>query len=123
MNIVLIHYAAPPVVGGVEAVMGRQARLMADAGHHVCVIGGRGAQTDARVEFVSIPEVDSRNPEVLELKAELDAGRVPVKFEPLALRLASRLAEETEGADWIIAHNVCSLNKNLALTAALHRIS
>ena len=28
-----------------------------------------------------------------------------------------------EGADRVIAHNVCSLNKNLALTAALHRIS
>ncbi len=74
MNIVLIHYAAPPIVGGVESVMGRHARLMADAGHRVRIIAGRGQQTDDRIEFSGVPEVDSRNPEVLALKADLDAG-------------------------------------------------
>ncbi len=123
MNIVLIHYAAPPVVGGVEAVMARHARLMADAGHRVCIIAGRGAQIDPRIAFLSISEVDSRNPEVLAIKADLDAGRVPPLFEPLVERLVSRLKAALVGADWVIAHNVCSLHKNLALTAALYRLS
>ena len=35
MNITLIHYASPPVVGGVETVLARQAELFARAGHHV----------------------------------------------------------------------------------------
>ncbi len=123
MNIVLLHYAAPPVVGGVESVMARHASLMAEHGHQVCILAGRGAQTDPRVGFTLVPEADSRNAEVLQLKAELDRGRIPAGFESLVGRLAPEITAQTEEADVLIAHNVCSLNKNLALTAALHRVS
>src|SRR5512141_1613828 len=103
--------------------MARHARLMAEAGHRVCIIAGRGGQTNERVAFSLIPEVDSRHPEVLALKADLDAGRIPAGFGPLVQRLVSQLKEAMGDANWVIAHNVCSLNKNLALTAALRRIS
>jgi glycosyltransferase involved in cell wall biosynthesis len=123
VKVVLLHYAAPPVVGGVETVIGHQARLLAESGHAVSVVAGRGAQTDAGVEFVQLPLADSRNPEVLRVKSDLDAGRVPEQFAPLVDRTSAALSEITTGADWIIAHNVCSLNKNLVLTAALRRIA
>lgn len=123
MNIVLIHYAASPVVGGVETVMARHARLMAEAGHHVCIVAGRGGQTDERIGFAQVPEVDSRSPQVMELKSDLDVGRVPAAFEPLVQRIESELSKLLVDADRVIAHNVCSLNKNLALTAALYRMS
>ena len=123
MNIALIHYAAPPVIGGVETVLARHARLMSEAGHRVCIVAGRGEQFDDRIEFFKVPEVDSRHPEVLALKSDLDAGRVPAGFEPLVQLIVSQLERLIENADRLIAHNVCSLNKNLALTAALHRIS
>lgn len=123
MNIVLLHYAAPPVVGGVESVMARHARLMAEHGHHVCILAGRGGQTESRVEFRLLPEADSRHPEVLKLKVELDAGRVPDEFAGLVARLVDALRKHIGEAGLLIAHNVCSLNKNLALTAALHRIT
>ncbi len=123
MKIVLLHYAVPPVVGGVETVIGHHARLMADAGHDVCMIAGRGEQFDSRIRFVGLPLVDSRNPEVLSLKSDLDAGRVPNEFSPLVERIAAQLRDAIADSDWLIAHNVCSLNKNLALTAALRRIS
>ena len=123
MNIVLLHYAAPPVVGGVETVMAQHARLMAEHGHRVCILAGRGAPGDGRVQFALVPEADSRHPEVLRLKAELYVGRVPAGFEPLVGRLAAQLDAQAGEADLLIAHNVCSLNKNLALTAALHRWS
>ena len=42
MHISLLHYAAPPVVGGVESVLARQADVLAAAGHEVVVITGRG---------------------------------------------------------------------------------
>ena len=61
----LLHYAAPPVVGGVESVLGHHARLMADAGHQVRVVAGRGEQMDARIPFVHLPLADSRHPQVL----------------------------------------------------------
>jgi glycosyltransferase involved in cell wall biosynthesis len=123
MKIILLHYSVPPVVGGVESVLGHQARLMADDGHHVYVIAGRGEQFDPRVEFIHLPLVDSRHPDILSIKKELDDGRIPTKFAGLVDVLVGMLAQAISDADVIIVHNVCSLNKNLALTAALSEIA
>jgi len=123
MNIVLLHYAAHPIVGGVEKVMRQHSRLLAEAGHRVRVIAGRGANVDPKVDFVSVPLLDSQAPEVLALKPELDAGTVPPGFEQLSSEIELRLRELFVDTDWVLAHNVCSLHKNLALTAALWRIS
>jgi glycosyltransferase involved in cell wall biosynthesis len=123
MNVALLHHSAPPVVGGVESVLAHQARLLADAGHRVRVIAARGAQTDPRIPFVAISLADSRNGDLAGLTAELNAGRVPPDFEMWAARVEAELAEALAGVEVVIAHNVCSLNKNLALTAALHRLS
>jgi glycosyltransferase involved in cell wall biosynthesis len=122
VNIGLIHYSAPPVVGGVESVLGQHARLMADAGHSVRIIAGRGDQVDPRVSFQLLPLADSRHPELAVVKASLDTGHIPPGFEPLVVALVQALESMTAGLDILIAHNVCSLNKNLALTAALHKL-
>ena len=42
MNVALLHYSAPPIVGGVESVLAHHARLLSEAGHNVRVIAGRG---------------------------------------------------------------------------------
>ena len=60
MNIALIHYSAPPIVGGVESVLGHHARLMSDAGHRVTIIAGRGEASDERVPVRVLPRLDSR---------------------------------------------------------------
>lgn len=122
MSVALLHYTAPPVVGGVESVIGHHARLMSAAGHDVRVLAGRGEQASLPVPFVPIPLVDSRHPRVEALKIDLDAGRAPPDLEVLTSDLESWLAKELESVDLVIAHNVCSLHKNLALTAALHRL-
>jgi glycosyltransferase involved in cell wall biosynthesis len=123
MKIILLHYSAPPIVGGVESVIGHHARLMADDGHDVCIVAGRGEQIDERVGFVQVPLADSRHPELLSIKESLDQGIVPDDFYPRVNELTTTLREVVSGADCLIAHNVCSLNKNLVLTAALKRIS
>ncbi len=120
MRIALLHYSAPPVVGGVESVIAHQARYLAAAGYDVRIIAARGEQTDRRVEFVRIPLADSRDARVLRVKAELDRGEVTPAFEALRDELKQELARALADVDVLIAHNVCSLNKNLALTAALH---
>lgn len=122
-KVILLHYAAPPVVGGVESVLGHQARLLADDGHFVQIVAGRGAQVDDRIPFITLPMADSRHPDVLAVKAEMDAGRVPGEFTQLTDRLTQALGNITLGVDFLIAHNVCSLAKNLALTAALKNLS
>lgn len=123
MKITLLHYSAPPVVGGVESVMGHHARLMAEAGHDVQIVAGRGNQTDEHVRFVHLPLADSRHPMVSSIKEQLDRGDIPSEFFELVNRLAEGLWDIVSGADFLIAHNVCSLNKNLILTAALKKIS
>ena len=54
-EVALLHYSAPPVVGGVESVLGHHARLMADAGHQVRIVAGRGEQVDPRIPFIHLP--------------------------------------------------------------------
>ncbi len=122
MNIVLVHYSAPPVVGGVESVLQNHARLMVDAGHQVRVLAGRGAQVDERIPFVCVPLADSIHPDVLEVKGELDRGRLSPKFYELVDKISTALQEQTAGTDVLLAHNVCSLHKNLALTAAIRSL-
>ena len=122
-NVALLHYSAPPVVGGVESVLGVQARLMADAGHQMRIVAGRGEQTDPRIPFIYVPLADSRHLEVLAIKAELDLGHVPPTFPELVDSLTTNLNEALDGVDVLIAHNVCSLNKNLALTAAIRKLA
>jgi glycosyltransferase involved in cell wall biosynthesis len=106
----------------VESVLGQHARLMADGGHQVRIIAGRGSQTDPRIPFIHLPLVDSRHPDVLALKAELDAGRVPPSFPELVDSLTIELNKVLDDTDALFAHNVCSLHKNLALTAAVRNL-
>lgn len=123
MNIALLHYSAPPIVGGVESVLAHHARLMTEAGHTVRIVAARGAQTEARIPFIEIPLADSRNTALAAVKGELDAGRVPPDFAAFVRQLERDLRRALVGVEVVIAHNVCSLNKNLALTAALHQLS
>ncbi|HXF85693.1 MAG TPA: glycosyltransferase family 4 protein [Anaerolineales bacterium] len=120
MKITLLHYSSPPVVGGVESVLAHHARLMADAGHHVTILAGRGDVFDERVRVHILPHLDSRHPKVMEVKKILDAGKHTPDFDELRETIKKELWRELEDCDVIIAHNVASLHKNLALTAALH---
>jgi glycosyltransferase involved in cell wall biosynthesis len=121
-QIALLHFSAPPVVGGVESVMNHHAQLMAAHGHTVRFIAGRGAPiSNDRIQFFHLPLADSRHADVLAAKANLDQGKVPANFDQLVAAIVAQLEQALDGIDIIIAHNVCSLHKNLALTAALRQ--
>ena len=123
LSIALIHYAAPPVIGGVERVLARHAVLMADAGHRVRVIAGRGRAPDPRVAFVRLPLLDPRHHVIERLQGTLDSGEVPDDFALTVGTIASKLQAALDGVDVVIAHNVCSLGLNLALTTALRAVT
>ena len=122
-SVALIHYAAPPVIGGVERVLARHAVLMADAGHEVRVIAGRGRAPAPRVRFVRVPLLDARHPVIERIQLSLASGEVPPEFADVTGTIASELGAALDGADVVIAHNVCSLGLNLALTAALRTVT
>lgn len=119
----LLHYTAPPVVGGVEKVLGQHARIIAQAGHAVRIVAGRGGSPGPPATFVRVPRVDTRHPDVMRHQAELAEGRLPLDFEAVVADLRAELAVALDRVDVLIAHNVGSLNLNLALTAALHDLA
>ncbi len=128
MNIAILHYSVPPIVGGVESVIAHHARLMSADGHSVRLIAARGESlptggcANEQIPLTIIPLADSRHARVEEMKEQLDRGEVTKDFESLRDELAEQLQNALSGVDILIAHNVCSLNKNLALTAALHQL-
>jgi mannosylglucosylglycerate synthase len=122
MNIAILHYSVPPIVGGVESVIAHHARLMSADGHSVCLIAARGEALDEHIPLITMPLADSRHERLLQVKDELDRGEVTNDFEVVRDKLAIELQTALTGVDVLIAHNVCSLNKNLALTAALHQL-
>ena len=96
---------------------------MSQAGHAVRIVAARGEQWTDRIPFLHLPLVDSRHPRVLAVKAALDRGDLPADFDPLTSEIMDALCDALSGVHVLVAHNVCSLNKNLALTAAIQRIS
>ncbi|MDO8753851.1 MAG: glycosyltransferase [Anaerolineales bacterium] len=122
MNIAILHYSVPPIVGGVESVIVHHARLMSADGHSVRLIAARGQSLNDQIPLTTIPLADSRHERVAKMKEQLDRGEVTKDFDSLRDELAEQLQNALSGVDILIAHNVCSLNKNLALTAALHQL-
>lgn len=123
MYVAIMHYAAPPVVGGVESVIASHAYCIGNGGHSIKILAGRGETMDARCPVDLIPLIDSRHPRVLKVKASLDTGQVPDDFETLVNQIQHDLEQSLKGIDVLIAHNIATLNKNLALTAALYNLS
>lgn len=134
--IAILHYSAPPVVGGVESVITAHGQVFHKAGYPVTVIAGRGgavsekhasSQSDLQavdlpVRFLRISEMDSQHPEVLALNRSLEAGTIPEGFEALVSRLVSALDPLLTRFGAVIVHNIFSKHFNLPLTAALMRL-
>ncbi|HVH66136.1 MAG TPA: glycosyltransferase family 4 protein [Candidatus Acidoferrum sp.] len=128
-----MHYTCPPVVGGVETILYEQATRLSARGYPVTVISGRGGplpgapgrpSTASGIELVIIPEIDSRHPEISELRDQLTrGGQVPAAFDRLKTSIEALLQPHFDQLDVVIAHNVLSLHFNLPLTAALWSIA
>ncbi|MCO6453426.1 MAG: glycosyltransferase family 4 protein [Caldilineales bacterium] len=119
-----LHYSASPVVGGVEAVMDAHARVFLQEGYPVSIISGRGAAEvlPAGVDFIAIPEMDSRHPQIMAASAQLERGEAPLAWEALVDSLAEQLTSALRDIDNIIVHNVFTKHFNLPLTTALFRL-
>jgi len=124
-EIAILHYAAPPTVGGVETTIAHHARGLRRMGYRVRLIAGAPSSWDA--SETSIPLlVDSRfsssDAHVLALKRDLDRGIVPEGFSAFQKEVTNALRDALRGCPICIAHNVPTLHKNLALSAALETL-
>jgi glycosyltransferase involved in cell wall biosynthesis len=122
-RVAILHYAAPPTMGGVEATIAAHARLLADHGYPVKIVAGRGQRFDSRVPVQIIPTMDSRHSFVNEVNRKLAVGIVPNDLHPLTLAITHSLQDALNDVDVCIAHNIMTLHKNLALTRALRDLA
>jgi glycosyltransferase involved in cell wall biosynthesis len=121
LKIAILHYSAPPVVGGVESVIQAHARLLREMDYPTTVIAGIGSN-DALpfgTEFIQIPELDSNNPLIVQISQELEQGHIPGNLDDTVTNLEHALASTLSHIDLILVHNVFTKHFNLPLTAAL----
>jgi glycosyltransferase involved in cell wall biosynthesis len=120
----ILHYSAPPVIGGVEAVILAHSRQFLRAGYFVRLIAGRGAADGlpAGAQLALLPEMDSQQAKIVQMSKVLEAGQVPDGFDPMVKKLQAALQPLLVDLDYLIVHNVFTKHFNLPLTAALHRL-
>lgn len=123
MNIKILHYAAPPIVGGVESTIYHHSLLLTAAGYSVEIIAGRGRAFSEEIPLHVIREIDSQYPEVISISHSLAKRQVEESFHNLRDKIFSEINSLSENSDVIIVHNAITLHKNLALTAALYELS
>ncbi|WP_075090553.1 glycosyltransferase family 4 protein [Verrucomicrobium spinosum] len=107
MRIAIVHYAASPVIGGVERVIEQQAKVLSDHGHKVIVICGNEGAAVATAEMRILPG----------LKANVALDEV--KGDQLFKDLAGALTE----ADVVLVHNMLTMPFNWAASSALAGLS
>ena len=123
-DITILHYTAPPVIGGVENVILAHTQLFLNNEIRPRIITGRGDAFSfpSGVELITIPQMDTQHSDVLLANTYLEKGRVPAVFDRLVLNLVDQLKPLLSGADHTIVHNIFSKHFNLALTSALFQL-
>ncbi|MGW8144461.1 MAG: glycosyltransferase family 4 protein [Anaerolineales bacterium] len=123
-SVAMLHYSAPPIIGGVEAVIKAHLQEFIRAGYSCTVIAGRGdiAALPAGANFIEIPEIDSQHPEIIQVSQVLESGKVSKDYKTLESQLADQLGPVLSKFDHLIIHNIFTKHFNLPLTGALHRL-
>jgi mannosylglucosylglycerate synthase len=118
----ILHFATPPVIGGVENTIYHHALRLIDSGFTVDIISGRGERFNPDLNFHLIPEVGSRFSELIQINQSLSSGELTQQFYALRDQLVNLLTPLFSELEVCMVHNVLSLHKNLPLTAALHQL-
>jgi glycosyltransferase involved in cell wall biosynthesis len=122
MHIGIIHYAAPPVVGGVELTIFHHARILTALGHQVTVVAGQGDSFLPGVLYRAEPLAGSRSEAIVATGRILATGQQPANFESLVSQTQIALLAHLGLCDVVIGHNLFTLHKNLILTTAVYRL-
>ena len=120
-NIALLHYACPPIVGGVEEVIRQHASLFKRYNHRVKVFAGDGGVFTDEYDIELNSLLSSRNPRILQIHRNL-ADRSH-ELKSCAEEIFTYLVRALEPFDVLIAHNVLTMPYNLPLTVAVHRLA
>ncbi len=121
-QIAILSYSCPPVIGGVEKIMGAHAKLMADNGCKPVLMVGVGKQFDKRIPVEIIPELSPQKNKIKKITQNLGKGKIPSNFEKVKDSLKQVLKKKLQSFDKVFIHNVMSMHFNLPAAVALFEI-
>ena len=122
----IVHYSAPPrQVAGVEVVMDFHSKLLAEQGHEVRLVFGKGGGVSYKnVEECEAPLLSPENPRVQRVQNEiLEKGEETEEFRRLTDDIKHELSRLFSDLDACIVHNIPSMPFNFAATAAINELA
>lgn len=123
MEIGILHYAAPPVVGGVELTIYHHARVLTELGHTVKIMAGQGEAVLPQVVYQTEPLAGSRDPKISAVTKQLAQGHCPPDFAVLVEQTKAALLDYFGDCEVVVGHNFFTLHKNLVLTTAVYQLT
>ncbi len=117
-QVIIIHYTLPPIVGGVESILGPLAEVFAKNGYLVTVLAGEGNIEEQNIKTSIIPELSPNNVHVKNQQRILRLGSLPESYEFRLQNLQRRIETEVGNINDIIIHNIMTMPFNLAATEA-----
>jgi len=102
--------------------MQKHAELLTLNGFSVEILTGRGHSDHSEIKVKKFDLLDSTNERILKIKNSLDSGKIPEDFSTAKEEIKLWLKQQLDVANLLIAHNICTLHKNLPLSAALYEL-
>ncbi|RKY61425.1 MAG: hypothetical protein DRP96_03225 [Candidatus Neomarinimicrobiota bacterium] len=117
-QIIIVHYTLPPIVGGVENMIGPQAEAFAEQGYMVTLLTGEGKVEGNNIKTSTIPEFNPKNPHIQKIQRVLKFGSLPEDYEFRLHNLEKKIETQIGDIDTIIIHNMMTMPFNLTATEA-----
>ncbi len=122
LNIGILHYSCPPVVGGVEEILAQHAVILHRLGQGVSVLAGMGEVYTESFPVRIEPLLGSKNADIIEAHERSRKGD-HISTKRLTQSIYVILEDWGRDLDVILAHNVLHMPFNLPLTLALRRLA
>ena len=117
-TIAILHFSAPPVVGGVEKVIDAQAGLFVDHWYRCKLVVARGEPSDDRVELCRVDSIDSRCPLNQHLAPQVKEGLRPAEYDEYRDEILGDLRCVLDDVDVVLVHNALVKDLNFAFVEA-----
>ncbi len=117
-QIIIAHYSLPPVVGGVENIIGPQAEMFAKQGYLVTLLSGEGNIEGKNIKTSNITDLNPNSPHIRTIQRILRLGSLPENYEFRLQNLQKKIETQVGDINTIIIHNIMTMPFNLTATEA-----